>query len=45
MIADGQNILILASWEAAGRRLRSRLDHHRGSADTPEQPISILPLI
>jgi len=49
MVADGTNVFILATWAAAedgadhGGSIWT--DHRRWSADTPEHPLSILPLL
>ena len=48
MIAGVQNIFILATWERDGGIGGSGYvwsDHTRWSADTPEKPLSILPLL
>ena len=48
MVADGQNIFILTTWERSGGVGDSGYiwtDHRRWSADTPEKPLSILPLL
>lgn len=48
IVAGGRNIFILATWEREGGVNNSGyvwVDHTRWSADTPEQPISILPLL
>ena len=48
IVADGQNIFVLTTWQRNGGVGDSGhiwTDHRRWSADTPEQPISILPLI
>lgn len=48
MIAGGQNIFILTTWEKDGGVGNSGYvwsDHTRWSADTPEIPLSILPLL
>ena len=48
IVAGGQNIFILATWEEGGGVGDSGyiwVDHTRWSADTPEKPLSILPLI
>ena len=48
MVADGSNIFILATWAAQGGEDNGSFiwtDHRRWSADTPERPLSILPLL
>ena len=48
MISGGQNIFILTTWEKDGGAGNSGYvwtDHRRWSADTPEKPLSILPLL
>jgi len=48
IVAGGQNIFILATWEGEGGVGGSGhiwVDHTRWSADTPEKPLSILPLL
>jgi hypothetical protein len=48
MVADGQNIFVLATWAPDGGpdgRGCAWVDHRRWSADTPESPLSILPLL
>lgn len=48
MVADGQNIFILATWAREGGVNNGSyiwVDHRRWSADTPEKPLSILPLL
>ena len=48
IVAGGTNIFILAAWEKEGGVGNSGYvwaDHRRWSADTPEQPLSILPLL
>jgi hypothetical protein len=48
MVADGRNIFILTTWEAKGGPGDAGYvwtDHRRWSADTPESPLSILPLL
>jgi hypothetical protein len=48
IVADGQNIFVLTTWQrngGVGDHGHIWTDHRRWSADTPEQPISILPLI
>ena len=48
MVSGGHNVFILAVWEAAGGVRNSGYvwtDHTRWSADTPERPLSILPLL
>ena len=48
MVADGSNIFILATWAAQGGVDNGSFiwtDHRRWSADTPERPLSILPLL
>src|SRR3954470_6339058 len=48
MVADGQNIFILATWAKTGGVNNGNyiwVDHRRWSADTPEKPLSILPLL
>jgi len=48
MVADGVNVFILTTWSADGGPDGSGCvwtDHRRWSADTPETPLSILPLI
>ena len=48
MVADGSNIFILATWAAQGGADNGSFiwtDHRRWSADTPERPLSILPLL
>ena len=48
MVAGGQNIFVLATWVAAGGVDDGAYiwaDQSRWSADTPEKPLSILPLL
>ena len=48
MVAGGTNVFILATWAPSGGVDGSGYvwtDHRRWSADTPEQPLSILPLL
>ena len=48
MAADGTNIFILATWAKQGgvdNGAHIWTDHRRWSADTPERPLSILPLL
>ena len=48
IVAGGNNIFILATWEKEGGVNNSShvwVDHTRWSADTPEKPLSILPLL
>lgn len=48
MVADGINIFILTTWVAQGGVDNATYiwtDHRRWSADTPERPLSILPLL
>jgi hypothetical protein len=48
IVADGANIFVLTTWQRNGGVDDSGhiwTDHRRWSADTPEQPLSILPLI
>ena len=48
IVAGGSNIFILATWEEIGGVGNSGyvwVDHTRWSADTPERPLSILPLL
>jgi hypothetical protein len=48
IVADGQNIFILATWAKGGGINGGNaiwVDHRRWSADTPEKPLSILPLL
>ena len=48
MVSGGRNIFILTTWEKEGGVDNSGYvwtDHTRWSADTPEKPLSILPLI
>ena len=48
IVADGSNIFILATWAAQGGVDNGSFiwtDHRRWSADTPERPLSILPLL
>lgn len=48
MVADGKNIFILTTWERHGGPANAGYvwtDHRRWSADTPEDPLSILPLL
>ncbi|MDE2704458.1 MAG: hypothetical protein F4Z57_07975 [Gemmatimonadetes bacterium] len=48
IVADGSNIFILATWAAQGGVDNESFiwtDHRRWSADTPERPLSILPLL
>lgn len=48
MVADGVNIFILATWSSDGGPDGTPCvwtDHRRWSADTPEKPLSILPLL
>ena len=48
IVADGHNIFVLATWEETGGVNNSGyvwVDHRRWSADTPEKPLSILPLL
>lgn len=48
MVADGQNIFILTTWAREGGVDGGGYvwtDHRRWSADTPEKPLSILPLL
>ena len=48
MVADGSNIFILATWAEQGGVDNGSFiwtDHRRWSADTPERPLSILPLL
>ena len=48
IVADGQNIFILATWVKGGGVNDGNyiwVDHRRWSADTPEKPLSILPLL
>ncbi|MCK4591057.1 MAG: hypothetical protein KAT86_04830 [Candidatus Latescibacteria bacterium] len=47
-IVTGRNVFILATWEKEGGVANSGyvwVDHTRWSADTPEKPLSILPLL
>ena len=48
IVAGGCNIFILATWDSTGGPDSSGCiwtDHTRWSADTPERPLSILPLL
>ena len=48
MVSGGTNVFILATWVREGGVDNSgyvRVDHTRWSADTPEKPLSILPLL
>jgi hypothetical protein len=48
MVAGGRNIFILTTWERQGGPGDAGYvwaDHTRWSADTPERPLSILPLL
>lgn len=48
MVADGVNVFVLATWNPTGGPGGSGsiwVDHRRWSADTPESPLSILPLL
>lgn len=48
MVAGGRNIFILTTWEGHGGPADASYvwtDHVRWSADTPENPLSILPLL
>lgn len=48
IVSGGHNIFILATWEKDGGVNNSSyvwVDHTRWSADTPEKPLSILPLL
>ena len=48
VIADGRNIFVLAAWQGEGGANNGGCvwtDHRQWSADTPEDPVSILPLI
>ena len=48
MVSGGRNVFILATWEKTGGVNDAGYvwtDHTRWSADTPEKPLSILPLI
>jgi hypothetical protein len=48
IVAGGHNIFVLATWEKEGGVNNSGyvwVDHTRWSADTPEKPLSILPLL
>lgn len=48
IVADGVNIFILATWMKEGGVNNGGyiwVDHRRWSADTPEKPLSILPLL
>lgn len=48
IVADGTNIFILGTWQGSGGVENSGYvwtDHRRWSADTPEQPLSILPFL
>ena len=48
MVADGTNIFVLATWAKQGGVDNGGhiwTDHRRWSADTPERPLSILPLL
>ena len=48
IVAGGRNIFILATWEKEGGIGNAGYvwaDHTRWSADTPEKPLSILPLL
>ncbi len=48
IVAGGSNISILTTWEKDGGAGNSGyvwVDHTRWSADTPEKPLSILPLL
>ncbi|MBT5056263.1 MAG: hypothetical protein HOM68_06970, partial [Gemmatimonadetes bacterium] len=48
VVADGTNVFILSTWRETGGVNDSGhvwTDHRRWSADTPEQPLSILPFI
>ena len=48
IVAGGRNIFVLATWENEGGAADSGyiwVDHTRWSADTPEKPLSILPLL
>jgi len=48
IVAGGKNVFILATWEKEGGVNNSGyvwVDHTRWSADTPERPLSILPLL
>lgn len=48
IVAQGKNIFILTTWESQGGVNNSGYvwcDHTRWSADTPESPVSILPML
>ena len=48
IVSGGRNVFILAVWEKGGGPGEAGCvwtDHTRWSADTPEQPLSILPLL
>ena len=48
MVDGGKNVFVLAAWEPRGGVNDSGyvwVDHTRWSADTPEKPLSILPLL
>lgn len=48
IVADGVNIFVLATWMKEGGVNNGGyiwVDHRRWSADTPEKPLSILPLL
>lgn len=48
IVAGGHNVFVLATWEGQGGVDNSGYvwtDHTRWSADTPERPLSILPLL
>jgi hypothetical protein len=48
MVSDGTNIFVLGTWDPRGGPAGGGcvwVDHRRWSADTPESPLSILPLL
>ena len=48
MVDGGKNVFVLTAWETRGGVNNSGyvwVDHTRWSADTPEKPLSILPLL
>ena len=48
MVADGRNVFILSTWRPGEGPNQSNcimVDHRQWSADTPESPVSILPLL
>jgi hypothetical protein len=48
MVSNGTNIFVLATWVQGGGPAGGNYiwtDHRRWSADTPEKPLSILPLL